>query len=214
LRELYRKTFVLVTLLVLPPALVMIGAPEGIVLLLLGSAWGDAAPILPVFGLLLMIRVHGRAMDSVLRARSLVKQRLGLTLFFSGCMFAFISLGATRGLLGVAWGVTGAFAFHFLVTTWLAVREMSMSWREFTGMTAPVLAWATVVACLLLCGRYAVARLMPNVLGQLLVASTVVVGLFLGSLWFAPSLLFGDLGKGAKQMMGELVDRLRHMCSR
>jgi len=214
LRELYRKTLVLVTLLVLPAGLVMIAAPEGIVLLLLGSAWADAAPLLQVFGILLMIRGHGRAVDFVLRARGLVMRRLGLTLFFSACMFAFISWGAGRGLTGVAWGITGAFAIHFLVSTWLAVREMSMGWQEFLSMTLPVLVWAVVLGGLLLWCRPVVAALVPHVLGQLLVASTLVVAIFAGCLWFGPRLIFGSQGERANQMLGELLGRLRDLCGR
>lgn len=207
LRELLRKTQILVFLLSFPVGLVMICAPEGLILLLLGGNWLEAAPLFQVFGVLVVVRVNGRAVDFILRARGLVYRRLLLMFAFSGFIVVFVLAGIRHGLVGVAIGVTLAFFAHMVLVAWLSLAAAQMRWRSFLGLVLWPLLWAGVIGSgllLLLDSRWATGW-HPLVI--LLLVGCAVLFLMGLTLFLRPKLLFGPGGVLARQLTMELLEQ-------
>jgi lipopolysaccharide exporter len=205
LRLLFGKTQVLAMLICLPPALVMIVAPEGLILVMLGPKWIDAAPLLRVFAVLLIIRVNGRALDLILRARARVYRRLALTLTFCGLTAGFVIAGAQYGLTGVAIGLTLAFLGHGILLARVANRELGIPWFEFLACLMPPLAWAGLIGGLLLGvnAAWLTGRWHPILI---LVLDTAAIGLlFVLTLWLRPTLMFGRQAATASTLMNSLL---------
>ncbi|RME92868.1 MAG: hypothetical protein D6766_09300, partial [Verrucomicrobia bacterium] len=171
LRSLFIRSNLLVIVLCLPPAILLVLAPEAVVLVLLGAEWIEAAPVLRVFGAFLLFRVNYRVTDFVLRARGMVYQRFWIIVAFCVLAAALTAVGSMWGLTGVAFGMSGCFLFTFLALAWLALPQVRLGWGDYLALfAAPVLLGAVVVAA----GWWPVAEGMA---GWPALVRAVVVGL-------------------------------------
>jgi O-antigen/teichoic acid export membrane protein len=209
LRELLGKTQVLLVLLCLPPALLMLSCPAGIIRIMLGPDWSAADSLLRVFGFLLLIRVQGRAADSILRARGLVYRRLLVTIVFSLLMVMFVTIGARFGLLGVALGVTLSFVAHWLLVVRMVLREIGLTWRGYlAALIRPILWGAVTTTPLLLLEHFGLAASTGPV-WSLIIAGLWVAAAFGISLWWRPALVFGAQAPVARLLLADLLQGVR-----
>lgn len=205
LRELLAKTQVLVMFLCLPASLLMITAPEGIIRVMLGPNWSEAASLLRVFGLLLLIRAQSRAVDSVLRARGLVYRRLVLMLIFCLLMIGFVALGSAHGLPGIAIGVTLAFLCHWLLVIHSVVRDIQLTWRTYLSWFGQPLLWSAAVILSLMLIRSLWPALLTSPILHLAVAGLWITSVFASTLAWRPALLFGCQAFRARALLADLL---------
>lgn len=131
MRTLLYKTRVLTQLMAYPPALLMMIAPESVVQVLLGPRWIEAAPLMPMFGIIIAIRMNNRCTDFVVRATGAVKARIIISSSFAAIMVLAMLFTVCFGVREVAGGVAVAFLLHGLLLNIFAARLLGQETLRF-----------------------------------------------------------------------------------
>ena len=129
------KSFLLlvevVSLLSLPMTAVALIIPDTIVHVLFGRQWSEAAPILQIFAIGIFFRAGYKCGDTVARSMGAVFRYSTLQLVYATCVIAGSLIGASWGLIGVAWAVLTAEAVNYLCMSGFALRLTSIGWNQF-----------------------------------------------------------------------------------
>jgi len=111
-------------------------APE-LVLGLLGPAWQGSIPLVRILALAMFFRVAYTAGDAVVKAYGSVYSRAWRQWLYALAVIVGATLGSHWGLTGVAWGVFGAIALNFLLTTKLASTTCCCAPSQLAGACVP-----------------------------------------------------------------------------
>jgi lipopolysaccharide exporter len=114
LKKAYIKTIIVTTVLVTPFGILFIVFPRELILLVLGSKWIAAAPVLQVLAVLGVVKAISSPILTILPALKLQKY-ITITTFIGliGMFVTIIPLTAMYGIVGAAWSAT----IGYLVST-------------------------------------------------------------------------------------------------
>lgn len=137
------------TFLILPIAVAMFVLAEEIILILLGSQWGEAAPVLKVLALGMFFRLGYKVSHGFNLSAGRVYQTAALTSLYAVAVVIGAAVGARFGLAEVALGVLVALAINFVMLTSLAFRHVPAGWVDLGVALAPLFtaALASVPVC-------------------------------------------------------------------
>lgn len=108
-------------------ALLILLAPE-LVPLLLGGTWISIVPPFQILAAFLVFRTSYKISDSLARARGNVFSRAWRQWVYAGAVVVGASVGAERGLVGVAMGVGFAILLNFFLMMQLSLTSIGGSW--------------------------------------------------------------------------------------
>lgn len=172
----YRRAIASVALLTFPMSIVCyVLAPE-IIEVLFGRQWQEAVYPFRILAVGIFFRVSYRISGSVILATGAVYGHAWRHSLYAGLVLIGAWIGQYSGLSGVAVGVVGALAVHFMLMTQLGMSVTTVTWRELLAAHTPALvlgcaAWpAIAMAASLLrsCGMSPVIGLTSSLAATLL----------------------------------------------
>jgi PST family polysaccharide transporter len=201
----YRRGVALVALVMLPTSAVLtVLAPE-LVLVVLGSQWGNTILPLQILAVGLLFRTSYKISDSLARATGAVYRRAWRQGIYAALVFGGAWVGQHWGLSGVAFGVLGAITINFLLMAALSLSVTEVSWGSFVRAHRPAFA-LTLVVGLLVWGVATLLRVwsLPP-LAVLLIASAITAAVSLLAVRVVPRLLLGRDGLWMLEMLRSMV---------
>ncbi len=190
----YRRGVALVALVMLPmSAGLTVLAPE-LVVVALGSQWGETILPLQILAVGLLFRTSYKMSDALARATGAVYRRAWRQVIYAALVFGGAWVGQHWGLDGVAAGVLGAITINFLLMAALSLNVTGLTVGQFIVAHRPAFA-LTLVTASSVWGAATLLRhwtLPPLVV--LIVASVTAAGLSLLAVGLLPKLLLGRDG--------------------
>jgi O-antigen/teichoic acid export membrane protein len=147
LQRAFLRSLGAIALLTFPiTALVVVGAPE-IVVILLGPKWDQVVPPLQVLSLGIFLRSSYRLSDAISYAKGAVYRRAHRQATYAAAVFLGAWIGSRFGITGVAWGVLLALTVHYTLMTHLSLRLLNLGWNKVFNAQLPgmLLALALII---------------------------------------------------------------------
>lgn len=127
-------------LIMLPVSAVILLLADAVVTILLGRQWAEVVPLLEVLALGMYFRLASKVSGTFNLASGDVYGNVMRNAVYLANVLALGFVGASvGGVAGVAWGVLGALACHFVLTTHFALRQCGQSWSGLGRALAPLL---------------------------------------------------------------------------
>lgn len=123
----------LIAHLTLPFAAVCIAAPEDVVLVVLGSSWPDAAPLLRWLGVTAAATLLAATLPAVCVATGRVRRHTAICLATLLVLMAALGYGRAGGPVGLAAAVAVAQAGLLPFKIWWATRGLPTGWADYVG---------------------------------------------------------------------------------
>lgn len=133
----FRLGTTFIALTVLPTSAIFIILAPDLINLLLGPVWMEVVPVFQILTLGMLFRTGYKLSNSLARATGAVYKMAWRQGIYAVLIIAGTWVGKTWGLSGVAFGVVGALAIHFLLMVHLSLQLTSMSWRDFLVLHFP-----------------------------------------------------------------------------
>ena len=188
----YRAAIAGTALFLLPAGAVLFVLADDIVNVVLGSQWTGAVLPLRALAVAMLFRVGDSLSDSLYKAVGAVFRGAWRAWFYALLVLACASVGQRWGLVGVAVGVSIAYAINYFVMAQLCLNLVGMRWATWWRAHLPALPW-TLLSGLVAWGVS--AGLEQLGLGSLVqvvaaIAAVLASSLLLG--WRFPRLIGAD----------------------
>lgn len=110
-------------------AVLVVLAPE-VILFLLGPEWGEVVLPFQLLSVALVFRTSYKICDSLARAAGTVYRQAWRHWIYAVAVIVGSAVGQVWGLAGVAFGVAGAVALHYVLMLRLSVNLTGVTWSE------------------------------------------------------------------------------------
>ena len=141
--------------LIIPISALMWLLADEIVWILLGANWVDAVPVLEVLSLGIFFRLGYKVSDAFNLSEGAVICAALLNCLYALMVAAGAWIGSRWGITGVAWGVLGALAIHFTLTTTAALLLSGSNWGTYIKTVLPFFIVASLVGVIVYGARTA-----------------------------------------------------------
>jgi len=165
--------------ILVPLAMFLVVAAEEVIMILLGSQWGESVLIFQALGLATLLGTMVHPLHWLLMSLGQSSRYLQLNLAANLLRTAAIMVGLSWGALGVAWGISIAMAFLLPFKAWFACRGSQISVMHYAqGCWRPVVA-ALVAGIGLWVFRASTGLWGEQLLVRLVLSATVFVVMYL-----------------------------------
>jgi lipopolysaccharide exporter len=173
----------LVGLIAMPICLGLIVAAEPIILVVFGSQWVDAIPVMRVLALYAFVASVGYHVGDVYKAIGRPGILLIMTIFTVVLLGLALWIGSPFGLIGIAWGYVIAVFIERVVSMIISTKFIDVSVREILAELVPSVKGGLVMGAITLFVLYLTAGFTPFISLTLLIVSGV--GSYVGTLWWS-----------------------------
>ena len=191
---------------VMPVFFVMSAVADTLVLALYGPPWAQAAEVLRPIALAMPIALLWGITTPVLWNTGRVTLEFKMQIPLAGLWLLGAWAAAQISLAALAWTVLGLFILRTLLFTWLAIRQIAVSW----GDSARALRGGLVLSLCASLAGWAVDHALATQISQMRLA--VIVAACAGAVALAlrllPNLLTPDLADILRPMLGRLPRRV------
>ncbi|MBE0683506.1 MAG: lipopolysaccharide biosynthesis protein [Anaerolineales bacterium] len=171
----------LVGLIAMPICLGLIIAAEPIILVLFGSQWVDAIPVLRILALYALVASIGYHVGDVYKAIGRPDILLKMTIFTLALLIIALLIGSRHGLTGIAWAYVVAVFIERVVSLFIAVRFIKISAREILSQLIPSIKGGLAMVVVTLGVLYMTTTMTPFVILIFLLLAGGIS--YLGVLW-------------------------------
>jgi len=194
LRIAYLRTIKTVSYFVFPVLVSMIVTAEYVIKGLYGAKWGGAITSFQILGVAGILRTtlpySGALAQATGRVYAEAMQQLVYFLILGGCVLFAIRFG----IEGVAVSIVIASLWLFIAQSWLALKIIQSSWKEFFKAIIPGFANLILMLFTNLILFFLVEKFFYNLPNEFKLIITVIVNaiIFLSALVFVPASVKGD----------------------
>lgn len=172
----------LVELIAIPICLGLIIAAEPIVLVVFGSQWVDAIPILRIISLYALVASMGYHVGDVYKAIGRPDILLYMTILTLALLGASLWVGSHYGLTGIAWAYVAAVFIERVISLFIATRFIKISMKDILSQMIPSVKGGLTMGAVTLGVLYLTNDFNPFVQLVLIVLSGMVS--YIGFLWW------------------------------
>jgi O-antigen/teichoic acid export membrane protein len=201
----YRRSVALVALVMLPvSATLCVLAPE-VIHVLLGPVWREVIVPFRILVLGMLFRTTYKIGGALARATRAVYGLAWRHATYAVLVVVGAWIGQHWGLTGVALGVVGALAIHFILIAQLSLDLTEVAWWDFFAAHIPALSLSSVILTALWVVVTVLRELHISPVLMLITSSAIIVIILLVFLQFAPKLAFGRDGLWMLRMLMDYV---------
>lgn len=203
-----RKAYLLlmagIGLVVMPVFFAMSAVADTLILALYGQRWAQAAEVLQPIALAMPIALLWGITTPVLWNTGRASLEFKMQLPLAGLWLAGAWVAAQASLAALAWTVLGLFILRTLLFTWLAIRQIAVTWVDCARALRGGLTLAVCVSLAAWGGDHALMAMLPGNQGRLAVVILVCALTVALAVRGLPNLLTSDLADIARNGLARL----------
>lgn len=205
-RAAYSKAITIIAMLGLPASVLLFAVAQDLALVTLGDSWSNVIAPMEVLSLGLFFRLLHKISDPTARAAGAVYQRAWRQVVVAITLLGGTYLGATFGLVGVAYGVLVATALDAALMVQLCSRIAELNAKSIFLALSPGIRLGMATGIVAFCSRYFSSLVTESNFGMLVMTVLMVftaIGFFIYAI---PKISMGRVGVDVIEYVWSVLD--------